>query len=245
MKFHVYACVSLFLTLGCNKPSQEIDLAAEKATDSTSQSTTVQKKLPAKITNKFGMTFCLVSVDIRDIRHQKDFPKKSFYLQETELTYKHFEAYRKAIAATSPERSSWFTELQFPTEWREVFILAGLLSAVDHDYDYRLPTRAEWSFACMNGYDQSCPGVGALSTVDATDSSRPNKYGIKGFMNYDAECAATPGIFVGKLHNSPGEDKPECRCKQFTTGSPDADDGLNELIIGRYVLVPNTAKEQK
>ena len=150
------------------------------------------------------MTFFLVTVDVRDNRHQKDYPKRSFYLQETELTYKQFDACRKAIAATAPERSLWFNEFQFPTEWREVFIHAGILSAADHDYDYRLPTRAEWAFACMNGYDQSCPGVGARSTVDETTSSRPNKYGIKGFMNYDAECAATPGIFVGMFYNSTG-----------------------------------------
>jgi hypothetical protein len=28
------------------------------------------------------------------------------------------------------------------------------------------------------------------------------------------------------------------RCRQCTTGNPDADDGLNELITGGYVLVP-------
>ena len=50
----------------------------------------------------------------------------------------------------------------------------------------------------MNGYDQTCPGEGAQSTIDSTDSSRPNKYGIDGFMNYDAECADVPGMFLGK-----------------------------------------------
>ena len=96
----------------------------------------------------------------------------------------------------------------------------------------------------MNGYEQSCPGGGAKSTIDSTDSDRPNRFGIRGFMNYDAECANVPGLFLGKLGNwtggYEGRNEPECRCDQFTTSNPDADDGLNELIVARYVVVPKS-----
>jgi hypothetical protein len=84
----------------------------------------------------------------------------------------------------------------------------------------------------MNGHDQDCPGPGVKSTSEPVKSKRPNKYGIEGFMNADAECGDKPGLFLGIGSTS------SCRCQQYTYGNPDADDGLNELIIGRYVLIP-------
>jgi hypothetical protein len=201
-----------------------------------------------RITNRFGMTFCLVSVDedrTSEVAAHTGlrFPAQSFYLQQSELTseqyYKCVDVLRQ-MNKTKANLNLYATH--FPTEWREVYEFSQTLSACDPGYEYRLPTRAEWSFACMNGYDQSCPGPGAMSTIDSTESRRPNKYGIDGFMNYDAECAATPGLFLGKLDGwaraYEDEETLNCRCRQCTTGNPDADDGLNELITGRYVLVP-------
>ncbi|MEM9586132.1 MAG: hypothetical protein AAGA03_02530 [Planctomycetota bacterium] len=192
------------------------------------------------------MTFCLVEIDASRADHKNSFPKQSYYLQETELTTEQHEAFRKAAFGDGTyETINWNSSGGRPSEWREVFRYSEALSKFDTQYDYRLPSQQEWAFACMNGYDQTCPGEGAKSTIDANDSSRPNKYGIDGFMNYDAECADVPGLFLGKLDNwagaYEGREKPTCRCDQFTTGNPDADDGLNELIVTRLVLVPNAA----
>lgn len=210
----------------------------------TGNALSVPLSMPSRITNRFGMTFCLVTVDSTRPEHEDSFPGTSYYLQETELAYEQFAAYRGLAAGNGPDRSSRLNNLRFPTEWREVSNLATELSRYDPDYDYRLPTRAQWAFACKNGYDQTCPGGGAKSTIDSTASVRPNKFGIDGFMNYDAECADVPGLFLGKLDNwagaYDGREKPTCRCDQFTTGNPDADDGLNELIVGRFVLVPRS-----
>ena len=192
------------------------------------------------------MTFCLVENDTSRADHKDSFPKASYYLQETELTSEQHGAFRKAAFGDGTyETIDWNYNSGYPSEWREVFRYGEALSKFDTQYDYRLPSQQEWAFACMNGYDQTCPGEGAKSTIDSTDSSRPNKYGIDGFMNYDAECADVPGLFLGKLDNWTGayddREKPTCRCDQYTTGNPDADDGLNELIVGRFVLVSESA----
>ena len=50
-------------------------------------------------------------------------------------------------------------------------LLAEMMSKYDLDYDYRLPTRSEWVFACMSGYEQRC------------EENRPNSYGIVGMLN--------------------------------------------------------------
>ena len=189
---------------------------------------------PAEITNQFGMTFRLVSVDASRSDHDASFPPKSYYFQQSELTNEGFVKYRDLAAGNGADRQTRMNDIRFPTEWREVSDLARELSRLDEQFDYRLPTQSEWMFACLNGYEQSSPGAGARSTVDPTTSSRPNQYGITGFMNYDAECASEPGLFVGKddqLRRQP------CRCRQSVRGNPDADDGLNELITARFVLV--------
>ena len=121
--------------------------------------------------------------------------------------------------------------------------LAEGLSAADPDFDYRLPTQSQWAFACKNGYDQTCALLVAGLTPDST-SLRPNKYGIKGLVNHDLECGDIPGQFFGQrywydwLYSS--EDVPECICDHVTIGHPDSDDSLDEIIAGRFVLIPKS-----
>lgn len=195
---------------------------------------------PSRITNKLGMTFCLVAVDIQHPYHQTSFPTKSFYLQETELTAAQFSAYAELVQKQSGSQNVEEVKPYFPQEWRDVANLATQLSKLDAQYNYRLPTRAEWMFACKNGYDQTSPGSGSRSTIYPGDSLRPNKFGIDGLMNSDAECADEPGLVVGiKSHSSYLDpDLQDCRCEQYRVGNPDADDDLNELIVARFVLEP-------
>lgn len=86
------ATFCLAMLIGCSRlPQEEIGrLTAE--TDDASTPKTVGAT--PRITNGFGMTFCLVTVDPANPKHEDDFPKQSFYLQQTELTFEQFQAFR-------------------------------------------------------------------------------------------------------------------------------------------------------
>ena len=183
------------------------------------------------------MTFCLVAVDATRADHKESYPRESYYLQQTELTSKPFRKYGEDTVKNWADR----VNMQFPDQWQEVADLAEGFSAADPDFDYRLPTQAQWAFACKNGYDQTCALLVAGLTPDSTPL-RPNKYGIKGLVNHDLECGNVPGQFFGQrywhdwLYSS--EDVPECICDHVTVGNPDSDDSLDEVITGRFVLIP-------
>jgi hypothetical protein len=192
----------------------------------------------ARITNRFGMTFCLVTVDPKDPKHEETFPRQSYYLQQTELSGAHFAAYEKLAAGSEFDPADGLDIWRFPSEWREVSNLAIALSRVDPDYDYRLPTREEWRFACMSGYEQRC------------EENRPNSYGIVGMLDGDVEVidelsamkGHEYGVLMGRWINNWGEHtgkpEPDCPCKHWTLCNPDADDSLNEIIVGRFILLP-------
>ena len=61
-------------------------------TETASNATTTDAfgPAPARITNRFRMTFCLVTVDPQDPKHDETFPRQSYYLQQTELSSVHF-----------------------------------------------------------------------------------------------------------------------------------------------------------
>ncbi len=65
-----------------------------------------------------------------------------------------------------------------PMEWRDFSNLAVVMSEYDPVYDYRLPTKSEWVFACMSGYEQHC-----IKTLEG--ANRPNAYGIVDMLDGD------------------------------------------------------------
>ena len=197
----------------------------------------------SRITNRYGMTFCLVTIDATRADHKASYPRQSYYLQQTEFTSKPFQKYGEDTVTNWTDR----VNMQFPSQWQEFADLADGLSAADPDFDYRLPSQKQWAFACKNGYDQTCAlTVGGL-TPDSTPL-RPNKYGIKGLVNHDLECGNVPGQCFGQrywhdwLYSS--EDVPECICDHVTTGHPDSDDSLDEVFAGRFVLIPKAQNQE-
>lgn len=201
----------------------------------------VLKPTPPQITNRFGMTFRLVKIDAARAGHRDSFPKSSYYLQTTRLTQKQHTAFRKAAFGEGTyETINWHHNGGHPSEWREWYRYAQALSKFDAKYDYRLPSRSEWVFACRSGYAQSC------------DKTKPNALGITGLMNTNGFAEPIDelvvrnghqfGVLMGHWSNNwgvhSGKSKPDCPCDYWTICNPDADDSLNEVIHGRFVLVP-------
>jgi hypothetical protein len=226
-------CENQASTTVVNEPNLSANIAP---TGSVSES----KPLPRRITNRFGMTFCLVEVDVEEWTHLPTYPSKSYYLQETELRYEDHERFRQAAFGDGTyETIDWHFNSGFPGEWRQVFLYGEALSKFDDQYDYRLPTLEEYRFACRDGYDQICPDFEPTDGSPAETTGRaPNKFGIYGLNSGDVECGDIPGLFFGR-HGRPANTppQPECRCDWWTKGNPDADDGLNELITARFILV--------
>ncbi|MCA9139004.1 MAG: hypothetical protein KDB00_19665 [Planctomycetales bacterium] len=188
------------------------------------------------------MTFRLVTIDTSRADHKGSFPKRSYYLQESRLTWAQHSAFRKAAFGDGTyETITWHHNSGHPTQWREWSEYAQTLSKFDAEYDYRIPSRSEWTFACMSGYVQSC------------DKTKPNVYGITGLIDTKGSAEVVEDVIDGsKLRVVMGhwvnnwgehqdETKPKCSCEHWTACNPDADDSLDEIISGRFVLIPKQA----
>lgn len=228
----------LCLTIGCSRATVD-----HVGSGSAADPVAAKPAPPQSFTNRFGMTFRLVTVEPRPDgtpdagKFGLAFPTESYYLGQAEVTMEQFEAFRKAAAERDrgkPADQRKFYSL--PGEWIYAHNLGVELSALDPDYEYTLPTREQWVFACMNGYDQDCPHrEGDASPLRAV---RPNKFGIEGFLNQDIECGNLPGLHFGLARLTTQATPPDCCCADYAFGNPDGDDGLNEMIYCRFVAKP-------
>ncbi len=156
----------VFVTLtagfvGCSDPATtpivtEPDLSRKIESDA---SLSESKQKPHRITNQFGMTFCLVTIDSSRSDHDASFPSGSYYLQQTELRWEKHNRFRDAAFGDGLYGSiDWGYNLGMPlSDWHLGSVYAEALSEFDSAHDYRLPNVKEWSFACKDGYDQRCP----------------------------------------------------------------------------------------
>lgn len=209
---------------------------------------------PAEITNRFGMTFSLVAVDTSRPDHVDSFPQAPYYIQQTVLTGEQNDAFQKAaviggVYGTDPRRSLPTPLVQpyvslprgsSPSEWSHCSWYARALSLLDPDYDYRLPTRAEWTFACMSGYEQRCDGkpANAFGCTGMLDQNGPDAEAVDERFGERGQSAVLMGYWKNNwgVHND--RVKPDCPCEHWTICNPDGDDSLNERITARFVLIP-------
>lgn len=77
-----------------------------------------------------------------------------FWLQETEVTQSQYEMVMGTNPSFWKSNSPSHSTSQHPVEqvsWNEAVTFYQRLSKRDADYDYRLPTEAEWEYACRAG----------------------------------------------------------------------------------------------
>ncbi len=194
----------------------------------------------AEIVNAFGMTFVRIDIDPdRAVASDPPFPTETYYIQRDEVSSAHLSSIQAFVKIrsleTKPLEAHVMSSIYDPMEWRDFSNLAVVMSEYDPVYDYRLPTKSEWVFACMSGYEQHC-----IKTLEG--ANRPNAYGIVDMLDGDLECVAEVGLLMGNWIDSwpgayIGHEKPACACKWWTKCNPDADDSLNEMIYGRLILV--------
>lgn len=212
------------------------------------------KSWPQQITNRFGMTFSLVTIDPSRPDHQAEFPQQTYYIQTTVLTGSQMDAFNKAavlggVYGTDPRRSLPTPLVQpyvplprgnSPSEWSECFWYARALCVLDPDFDYRLPTREEWTFTCKSGYEQRCDGdtENAFGCTGLLDPNGPDAEAVNERWGENGQSAVLMGYWTNNwgVHNDRA--KPDCPCEHWTICNPDGDDSLNELITARFVLMP-------
>jgi|GEM_PF-1694978 len=114
----------------------------------------------------------------RQIRISRD-----FYLSSYEVTQ---EQYQKAMG-NNPSR---FTAPQSPVEnvsWEDANAFCEKLSSLEHNaaFSYRLPTEAEWEYACRAGekadygFGQDIELIGQYAWYDKNSGGRPHQVGSK------------------------------------------------------------------
>lgn len=251
----------LLVAVGCTSPTNSNNEAAEASEKDPARPplTGDPESWPARITTQFGMTFQLVRVDSSRPDHKESFPEKPYYLQLTALTGEQNEAFQRAAAErgvfeTAPRRSV-ATPLvqpyvamhrgQSPSEWSEAYWYAQALSLLDSDFDYRLPSRTEWTFACMSGYEQRCvvDKRNAYGFTGMHDSHRGDAEAIDESWGESGESRVLMGYWSNNWRCHEGETKPDCPCEYWTVCAPDGDDSLNEVITARFVLMPKKIAE--
>jgi formylglycine-generating enzyme required for sulfatase activity len=124
---------------------------------------------PREFTNSVGMKFVRIDPGSFKMGWEKQGPvhevtlSKGFYLQATEVT----QAQWQAVMGTNPSK---FKGPDRPVEslsWIDIQEFLKKLNAKEKDTRYRLPTEAEWEYACRAG-----------GRAGAGPSSKPGRRGL-------------------------------------------------------------------
>jgi formylglycine-generating enzyme required for sulfatase activity len=149
---------------------------------------------PRESTNSVGMKFVRIDPGSFKMGSDSGDPdetpvhavtlSKGFYLQTTEVTQAQWEA----VMGSNPSK---FKGPDLPVEnvlWDEVLTFLGKLNAKEKDARYRLPTEAEWEYACRAGGQEPdvAPNLGAVAWTDVNSAGKthpvaqkkPNAWGL-------------------------------------------------------------------
>lgn len=235
-------------SLGCDRaPSADDSSSAPNpaggANGAAARTPAAPAQPPQSITNRFGMTFRLIAVEPKPTdapapKFGLTYPRASYYYAERPLTEDQFKTFQQSVAASERDLPSHRRKFyEYPDEWQDAHNFGIELSTRDPDYDYRLPTREEYVFACLNGYDQDCPVADADKWPRTI--KRPNKFGLEDLTNgNDVEIGNLKGLHFGlTFENTPPEAR-TCPCSQYGYGNPSGDDGFEGVCHPRFVLTP-------
>ena len=156
--------------------------------------------LPEDHTNAIGMQFKLIpagefimgSPEDDPIKQSDETPQhrvritEPFYLAIHEVTQEQYER----VVGENPSRFKGPTRPVEHVSWDDATRFCEILSEMDEAYDYRLPTEAEWEYACRAGTstryssgDQSDPacawsGDNSDRQTHPVGEKRPNAWGL-------------------------------------------------------------------
>jgi formylglycine-generating enzyme required for sulfatase activity len=108
---------------------------------------------PREFTNSVGMKFVRIDpgsfkMGLKDYGPVHDVTlSKGYYLQATEVT----QAQWQAVMGTNPSGSKGPDRPVENVSWDDIQEFLGKLNAKEKDTRYRLPTEAEWEYACRAG----------------------------------------------------------------------------------------------
>jgi formylglycine-generating enzyme required for sulfatase activity len=161
------------------------------------------------ITNLFGMRFVPVAIEKSVEGHSR-----AFMLQTHEVTVEQYHLVltkAKNVPAQHVD-SVDSSQLIFGFEtWPDAKEFAQMLSLVDTNYLYRLPTEAEWIAGCEGQFDSSPPERSDRDPVNYLGSlEKENRFGLhnmlSGFAEYtdskfvvDADDASFKQIAEGRV----------------------------------------------
>ena len=187
-------------TVTASTDEQIDDAASSSDSASSSKSPSATLDLPAKITNAIGMQFRLIPAGEFMMGSPEDDPNKfgyetpqhrvritePFYLGIHEVTQEQYER-------VMDENPSGLGEAMCPVEgvsWEDANDFCEKLSEMDTEHDYRLPTEAEWEYACRAGTitryscgDELDPGCAWFrdnsdGQTHPVGEKRPNAFGL-------------------------------------------------------------------
>lgn len=141
------------------------------------------KQPPREFTNSVGMRFVRIEPGSFKMGSEADGPahavtlSKGFYLQTTEVT----QAQWRAVMGTDP---SHFKGPDRPVErvsWENTQEFLRKLNTRERDTRYRLPTEAEWEYACRAGGKEPdiAPNVDDLAWWQENSGGRTHPVGRK------------------------------------------------------------------